>query len=205
MSPFIVIDGADGGGKTTQMDMLADYLGCHQIPFHRTAEPSKGELGVILRKYLKDSTVPHELDALLFAADRIHHYYYEVKPALDAHQVVISDRYKDSSIAYQTAQGLPRSWITDLNSKAPPADLTILLDIDPTIAMERIAHGRTIPTEKFETVEFQTTVRSVFLDIAKQDPRYVVLDATCDPKTLHAQILRILKTHFGDVFKYGIY
>ena len=194
--PFIVIDGIDGSGKTTQIQMLKNYMEEHQIRCHFTAEPSKGELGLILRTYLKDASIPHELDALMFAADRIHHYYYEVKPHLDEGEIVISDRYKDSSIAYQTSQGLDREWITHLNSRAPPADLTIILDIDPKLALARIAQGRSDAPEKFERLDMQISIRDIFLEIATDQYNYIVLNANVDAEQLHERIVSILHERF---------
>ena len=101
---FIAIDGIDGCGSTTQTRLLGEHLKSRELKVHLTKEPSELEIGTLIRKFLKMQDIPSATDALLFAADRIQHYYNEILPKLREGFIVISDRYLESSIAYQTAQ-----------------------------------------------------------------------------------------------------
>ena len=104
---FIVIEGLDGSGKTTQATLLAKKLS-QNYRVLLTAEPSRGKIGTFIREgcLYEDKRLPTEAEALLFAADRIEHMYSEVKPALDEGKLVICDRYIYSSLAYQGSAGL---------------------------------------------------------------------------------------------------
>ena len=133
---FLVLDGIDGSGTTTHSKMLVSYLEMLGLKVHLTHEPSKNEIGHLLRQYLKNNDIPPSTDALLFAADRDLHYKKEIKPKLDQGYIVISDRYIESSIIYQSVQtdDISIEWIKQINKFAGSPDLTIILDIDPKIS-----------------------------------------------------------------------
>ena len=114
MAPFIVIEGIDGCGKGTQAKLLFDHLKDLGKEVLLTAEPTKGPLGKMIREHLSDPFLDDESLALLFAADRIEHLEKEVRPALEAGKIVISDRYVYSSVAYQ-GQRIDLDWVGDIN------------------------------------------------------------------------------------------
>jgi len=139
---------------------------------HVTQEPSKNEIGVLLRKFLKDNSIPPTTDALLFAADRDLHYHNEIKKKLDEGYIVISDRYLESSIIYQSLQSddISIDWVEELNKFVGRPDLTILLDIDPKVAMARKSGA----LEKFEETPFLDKVRDLYLKRAKKKGDFVI-------------------------------
>ncbi len=136
---FIVIEGLDGSGKTTQATLLAKRLSQnHNVLL--TAEPSRGKIGTFIREscLYEDKRLPTEAEALLFAADRIEHMYSEVKPALDEGKLVICDRYIYSSLAYQGSAGLSLEWIKTINARALQPDFSIFIDVAPERVIERL-------------------------------------------------------------------
>src|SRR4030042_2031697 len=126
---FIVIEGLDGSGKTTQIHLLAQKLS-KNYPVNLTAEPSRGKIGTFIRQccLYEDRRLPTEAEALLFAADRIEHLQNEIKPALDEGKIVVCDRYTYSSLAYQERAGLSLDWIQTLNKYALKPDLALFID-----------------------------------------------------------------------------
>lgn len=162
---FIAIEGIDGSGTSTHSRLLANWLKRKQIPVYLTHEPTNGKIGLLIRDRLRDELVPAATDALLFAADRVDHTLQEIIPALEQRTVVISDRYVESSITYQTSTGLDLEWVAEINRYALTPDLTILLDIEPQIALQRKKKPQL--KEKFEHINFLTKVRKIFLERAK--------------------------------------
>jgi dTMP kinase len=157
---FIVIEGLDGSGKTTQAMLLAKNLEqTHKVLL--TAEPSHGKIGTFIRDCcLYESTrLPTEAEALIFAADRVEHMYSEVKPALDEGKLVICDRYIYSSLAYQGSAGLSLEWIKTINARALQPDFSIFIDVPPRQVIERLQRKKSV----METLEIQTKVREVYL------------------------------------------
>lgn len=170
---FIVLEGIDGSGTSTHSRILKSSLEDRGYNVHITQEPSGSDVGKVLRKYLKDPNVPPSTDALLFAADRTIHYYLEIKKYLDQGYIVISDRYLESSIVYQSVQSeeLSIEWIENINKFAPHPDLTILLDIDPKIALQRKTDEE---LEKFENLDFLNSVRTLYKERAEKLGYYIV-------------------------------
>ena len=154
---FIAVEGVDGSGKSTQIKLLSEKLAELGYVIHTTTEPSSGKLGPILRDYLSNPNSQHAVDALLFAADRIEHYYEEILPKLQSGAIVICDRYKLSSIIYQGLNGLSEEWIEMINSKVPDPDLTIYLDVSADIAVNRFTNNRN-KLEKFENYDNLNTL-----------------------------------------------
>ncbi len=167
---FIVLEGIDGCGKTTHAKLLAQWLTEKGHSVLHTKEPSRGPIGLLLRDYLKKDSLPL-IDALLFTADRAEHLEKEVKPALEEGKIVVCERYVYSTIAYQVAQGLDKTWLTELNAFAIKPDLTILLDLASEVSVKR-----TSTKEKFETLEFLTKVRKNYLALANEE-KFSVIDA----------------------------
>lgn len=135
---FIVMEGLDGSGKSTQTQLLFKYLKqkCKEVIF--TFEPTDGPVGKLLKEnYLRQKNMPL-VDAFLFSADRDEHVKEVILPALDQGKIVICDRYKYSTLAYQQTQGLNLSWLIELNKHFPKPDLMIFVDVLPETCMERM-------------------------------------------------------------------
>jgi dTMP kinase len=157
---FICIEGLDGCGKTTQAKLLAKKLGKSRNTLY-TAEPSRGKIGTYIRNrcLYGEKRLSTVVEALLFAADRIEHVENVVLPALREGQLVISDRYVYSSLAYQGAAGLSLEWIEKVNKHALKPDLAVFIDVDPKTVMHRLKRKRSI----MENMETQQRVRGVYL------------------------------------------
>jgi dTMP kinase len=195
---FIVFEGIDGSGKTTQSKLLFDFLLKKRKKVIWTKEPTNGNIGSLLtNKYLKDTDLPF-VDALLFAADREEHLKTEVIPALNQGKIVISDRYYHSTLAYQQAQGLELKWLLQLNKNFIKPDLTIIIDVEPEIAMVRIKLDKKRKIEerkKFEKLEFLKKVRKNFLDLPKilKDEKIVVIDGNEEKEKVFKNVLKEIK------------
>ena len=171
---FIVLDGIDGSGTSTHSKLLAGFLSLKGLNVYITQEPSNSDIGKLLRVYLKDDRIPSSTDALLFAADRVVHFENEIKEKLEEGYIVISDRYIESSIAYQSSQSekITIDWVKDLNKFAGKPDLTIILDIDPKLSLARKQHK---VLDKFEDTSLLEKVRQVYLNRAKNEG-YIVIN-----------------------------
>lgn len=187
-----MLEGGDGVGKSTQRALLGQWLEERGYEVVLTREPGGTELGDLVRSaLLHGGHVDARTEALLFATDRAHHVHTVVRPALERGAMVVSDRYLDSSAAYQgAARELGMDEVRDLSLWATNhllPDLTIVLDLDPEVAVAR-REGAPDRLER-ESLDFHRRVRAGFLLLAAADPaRYLVLDATRDPRELHAAI-----------------
>ena len=197
---FVVFEGGEGAGKSTQVTRLATSLRGRGQPVVVTREPGATEFGARLRGMLlassRGASAPSpRAEALLYAADRAHHVATVVRPALTNGSVVLCDRYIDSSLAYQGAgRTLPTDEIAWLSSWATgrlKPDLVVLLDVPPDTGLARAAARGTPPDRlEQETPAFHERVRYAFLDLAAADPkRYLVLDATRPPDEIAAMVL----------------
>ena len=191
---FIVIEGLDGSGKTTQAALLVKKLSQKHIVL-LTAEPSRGKIGTFIRQgcLYEDKRLPTEAEALLFAADRIEHMQKEVKPALDEGKLVICDRYVYSSLAYQGSAGLSLDWIKTINARALQPDFSVFIDVAPERVLERLQRKKSV----METIETQRKVREIYLKFVEKGelirvngdkPKEAVADELC------AVVLSLLKT-----------
>ncbi len=182
---FITLEGGDGSGKTTQAELLREWLSGEGRTVLRTREPGGTEVGVEIREIVLHhrGDISPRAEALLYAADRAHHVATVVRPALERGEVVIQDRYIDSSVAYQgvgrvldpeAVRGLSE-WATE--GLAP--DLTILLDLDADAARGRLDEARTrYDRLESEASEFHDRVRAAYLALAEAEPgRFLVVDA----------------------------
>jgi len=162
---FIVIEGLDGSGKTTQATLLAKKLS-QSYNVMLTAEPSQGKIGTFIREgcLYEDKRLPTEAEALLFAADRIDHIEKEIKHALEEGKLVICDRYVYSSIAYQGSAGLSLDWIKTINARALQPDFSVLIDVTPEHVLERLQRKKSV----METLETQQKVRDVYLKFVEK-------------------------------------
>ncbi|MDI9579028.1 MAG: dTMP kinase [Thermoproteota archaeon] len=157
---FIVIEGLDGSGKTTQARLLAKKLS-KKYNIFLTTEPSRGKIGSYIREYYlyEKQRLPTDVEALLFAADRLEHVKKELVPALDEGKLVICDRYLHSSLAYQGSSGLSIDWIRGINSKALQPDIGVFIDLAPEVVLKRLNRKRSV----METLETQQKVREIYL------------------------------------------
>lgn len=199
---FITLEGGDGSGKTTQAELLREWLTSEGRTVVRTREPGGTDVGVEIREIVLHhrGDIAPRAEALLYAADRAHHVATVVRPALERGDVVIQDRYIDSSVAYQGAgrvldaeavRGLSE-WATD--GLVP--DLTILLDLDAGAARGRLDEARTrFDRLEAEAAEFHDRVRSAYLALAASEPdRFLVVDAA-QPVDQIAQVVRARVAH----------
>ncbi|HEY0535745.1 MAG TPA: dTMP kinase [Actinoplanes sp.] len=186
---FVVFEGGEGAGKSTQVSRLASTLRAEGRDVVVTREPGATEVGSRIRGLLldKESAPAPRAEALLYAADRAHHVATVVRPALARGAVVISDRYVDSSLAYQGAgRTLPVqeiSWLSGWATGGLKPDLVVLLDVDPGVGLGRVdSRGQGTDRLESESRAFHERVRYAFLDLAAADPkRYLVLDAGRPP------------------------
>lgn len=193
---FVSLEGGDGAGKSTQQAMLGQWLAGHGHEAVLTREPGGTTLGQVLRDaVLHGEDLDPRTEALLYATDRAHHVHRVVRPALERGAVVVTDRYLDSSVAYQgAARALGTSEIRDLSLWATGGllpELTVLLDLDPAVGAARRA-GAPDRIER-EPSDFHLRVREHFLALAAAEPgRYLVLDAAAAPERIHAAIVERL-------------
>ncbi|WP_335936766.1 dTMP kinase [Streptomyces sp. PTD5-9] len=187
---FLALEGGDGAGKSTQVEALAEWIRAKGHEVVVTREPGATPVGKRLRSILLDVSsagLSNRAEALLYAADRAEHVDSLVRPALERGAIVISDRYIDSSVAYQGAgRDLSPTEIARISRWATSGlvpHLTVLLDVDPETARERFTEA---PDRlESEPPEFHARVRSGFLTLAAADPtRYLVVDAGQDPETI---------------------
>jgi dTMP kinase len=183
---FVTLEGGDGSGKTTQAELLEQWLTRSGRTVVRTREPGGTDLGVEVREIVLHSRghVAPRAEALLYAADRAQHIATRVRPALERGEVVIQDRYLDSSVAYQGAgRVLDAGEIRSLSLWAAEGllpDLTVLLDLDEAAARERLDNARTrYDRLEAEESDFHARVRAAYRELAEAEPnRFLVLDAT---------------------------
>lgn len=155
--PFIVLEGIDGSGTTTQRAALQARLQQSGWRVHATAEPTEGPIGGLIRDALTGARdLAEDTLALLFAADRIQHVNTTIAPRLRDGELVLCDRYLLSSLAYQSVQ-LPLPWVLEINAQALRPDLTVLLDVGPEVAADRRRHRGSAP-ERFDALERQRAV-----------------------------------------------
>ncbi|GAB2834598.1 dTMP kinase [Microbacterium insulae] len=193
---FLTFEGGDGAGKTTQAALLEEWLTDAGHRVVRTREPGGTEVGRLIRDIVLHhrGEVAPRAEALLYAADRAHHVETVVRPALERGDVVIQDRYLDSSVAYQGAgRVLGTEEVRQLSLWATGGllpDLTVLLDLDPAVARRRLdADDKPFDRLEAERESFHVRVREEFLALAGAEPeRFLVLDAARPPAELTATV-----------------
>jgi dTMP kinase len=219
MTPhFIVLEGIDGSGTTTQSRLLAEHLRSHGLPVLETREPSGARMGQLARELLSSpEPVGGEELALLFAADRLDHLRREVEPALRAGMFVVCDRYLLSSMAYQSIE-CELAWVDSINRHAPWPDLTFLLELPVEVALARVASRRAQTNEaveRFDAQEVQRRLASSYntavsamevlrgIDAESVDPhllgQLVRIDASKPVKDVSAAIKEVLARRLGGV------
>jgi dTMP kinase len=198
---FIVLEGIDGAGKSTQAKLLKLWFEERGYEVVLTKEPTDTPFGKLIRRLvlaggregiIDGAKISHEAEALLFAADRAEHVDKLIKPSLESGKVVISDRYFYSSLAYQWARGLDLEWLIDLNRFAIRPDLVLLLDLPVKESMKRI-RTRSIKTEFDKIVELQKKVRENYLKLAERFPEIKIVNALEDVEGVHRQIVALVE------------
>jgi dTMP kinase len=197
---FITFEGIEASGKSTQADRLASALGARA---KLTREPGGTAMGKHVRSILLDqAAAPIPVaEALLFLADRAQHLHEVIRPALAAGRVVISDRYQDSSTAYQSVGRGVGALVPDVFARIGGLvpDLTVLLDLDVDIALARLRARGAANRLDTESAEFHRRVREAFLELANAEPkRFVVCDGAKDPSDVAETIVRNVRERFGD-------
>ncbi len=201
---FISFEGIEGVGKSTQITLLADYLGQNGVSVHKTFEPGATALGAALRNVILDpeTELHHPItETLLFTADRLEHLAQVVEPALAQGKWVLTDRYIDSTIAYQLGgrqlNSDQVSAILRLTSRVP--DLTILLDAEPEEGLKRAKARADLDRFEQEELAFHHRVRDQFLKSAEDHPdRFKVVQiAGLDIATVFDHIKGIVDPYLG--------
>lgn len=197
---FITFEGADGCGKTTQLELLKEYLTNKGVEVVVTREPGGKGLGEHVRNILLnyDGEVSDRCESFLFLADRAQNIDVIVTPAINQGKIVLCDRHTDSTVAYQGyGRGLDLDEINMLNNLATGGkkpDLTLVFDIDVETSMKRVGNEK----DRMESagIEFHNKVRNGYLEIAKQEPnRIKVLDATKSIEEIHKEVQKIIDTY----------
>ena len=188
---FITFEGGEGVGKSTLIDKVFAYLKAERFPVLQTRSPGGTPLGVALRHLLLDH--PHPLSSraelFLFLADRAQHVEEIIRPALEKEQIVLCDRFNDSTLAYQGARGFDTAWLQTLLSFACEGvkpQLTLYLDCDIEIGFQRVQRGK----DRIESEEraFHEKIRALFLKRVREEPsRFVRLDATRSPEEVFSE------------------
>jgi len=192
---FICIEGIDASGKTTQARRLVRNLRRKGFDAVYTIEPSSGNAGRLIRRYVLDRKrrVPIAVEALLFAADRVEHVETEIKPALEKGKIVVCDRYIYSTLAYQGAAGLDLEWIEQINKLALKPNLALLIDVPIDVVVKRLRRKRTV----METTQNLQKVREVYMKMV-QEQRLTLIDGDKPIREIEKNILdavlKLLKT-----------
>lgn len=202
---FVTFEGGDGSGKTTQVSLLADWLKASGHDVVVTREPGGTEVGVELRDIIlhRKGFLAPRAEALLYAADRAHHIYTVVRPALGRGAIVLQDRYLDSSVAYQGAgRVLAEDEVRSLSLWATEnllPDLTIVLDAPAVLLRQRIqSDARVYDRLEAEGDDFHERVRDAYRRFAEAEPaRLHILDATQSVEDLHLEVMGLVSARLG--------
>lgn len=190
---FVAFEGIDGAGSSTQLELLTKTLRKKGFRILATKEPTNNVVGGLIKGVLTDSVkLPPDSLQLLFSADRAHHLQREIIPVLAKGNVVLTDRYFFSTIAYG-ALDLDRNWLLDLNKNFLLPDFIFLLNVSTKVSIERIKNSR-FEVELFEKEEKLSKVAKNFLDLAKKFPKNTyVLDGELSQKEVADQVIEIVK------------
>ena len=187
---YIVLEGIDGAGKSTQISLLKDFLEQNGLEVETVVEPTDSEVGKLIRKLLTrhdaTSDAMQRTLGLLFAADRLL-IMEKLNKLEEEGKVIISDRSFHSSLVYQE----PREWIQELNKYAKIPDLVLLLDLDVEKSV-----ARTDGTDEFENVEFLTAVKENYLKIAEENGNFKIIDANNGPNKVSSDIKKAVAPLF---------
>lgn len=202
---LVVFEGGDGAGKTTQMEAFVAWLRARGLQVVTTREPGGTQIGARIRDILLDPAsdgMDARTEALLYAADRAQHVAEVIKPALDAGEIVVTDRFIDSSLAYQgIARGLGVEEVLGINewgTQGLVPDLVFLLRLDPATGLARSGHSETDRIER-AGIGFHRDVADAYLELATRFPsRFVALNAAIPPEELHHKIVAAFEERARD-------
>lgn len=197
---FITFEGVEGSGKSTQIDLLAEFLSEKGYEVVSTREPGGTAIGDKIRKIVLNpdfTEMDFKAEALLYAANRAQHVAEVIAPALAQGKIIISDRYTDSSLAYQSfGRGLDQKKVENISEWATGGlepDLTILLDIPADKGLKRTSRSLADRIEQ-ENIDFHDRVSKGFLKLAKKLPkRFKVIDATKDVDQIHQEVVKLVQ------------
>lgn len=198
---FITVEGTDGAGKSTQIELLVKYLQNNGFEVVVTREPGGTSISEKIREIILDvenSEMSDITEALLYAASRAQHINQKIKPAVESGKVVICDRFVDSSIAYQGyARGLDMSLIEDVNMYAVDGmipDATLFFDIKPEIGIARKKNVQSLDRIEKEALDFHYKVYNGYKELLEKYPQRIKrIDAEKDVEEVHAQVVEVLK------------
>lgn len=193
---YIVLEGIDGAGKTTQTELLNEWLIDKGYETKKIVEPTTSDIGKVIRKELLNPESTNDINqqrlTLLFAADRLT-LKEEILDAKGSDDIIlISDRSFYSSICYQNNSSLDKNWIYDVNLHTPRPDLTILLDLD-----EKEAITRCDKEEAFENIQFLEKTRKNYLDLLNVEENIIVVDAKDSLDDVQKSIRKIVEEELG--------
>ena len=194
---FITLEGIEGSGKSTNLATIKSILDQYKIDYVLTREPGGGPLGPHLRKLLldKDQSISPSVEMLLMMADRRDHVDNLINPNLDKGIWVISDRYLDSTIAYQGGgRQLDIDLITSLSAslKLPTPDFTLLFDLPVDVALERAKERSELDRFEREPQDFHSRIRESYLELASTNHRIKTIDSSKDFESVSLQVEKYL-------------
>jgi len=189
---LVSIEGIDGCGKSTHARLLARWLRARGYKVVVTDEPTNGPIGRIIKRILRgELKVPVAAEALLFAADRLHHLDKLILPAIQTGKIVITERYTYSSFAYQSARGLNLQWIAKINEKALKPDLAVLIDVPAEVGFRRIRGVRELDTFERD-LKLQRKVRVNYLKVSKKGGAKI-LNGNRPAKEVQAKLRKLVE------------
>jgi len=198
---FISFEGSDGSGKTTQLRLFKDYLDSNNYDSVFTREPGGTEISEEIRKIILDpnhTEMDDTTEAFLYAASRAQHVAQLIKPSMDAGKIVVSDRFMDSSIAYQGyGRGLGEAvrTINEIAVAGTQPDLTFFLNISPEKGMARAKKREDLDRLELEKMEFHQAVYKGYLELSNiYKDRFVMINADQSPEAVHQEII----SHFEE-------
>ncbi|MGC8570937.1 dTMP kinase [Caldivirga sp.] len=193
MCILVDVEGIDGVGKSTVIRLTADELRRRGYLVYVTSEPSDSPIGLFIRKNVLESNLEVEPTALalLFAADRVVHYNRVIRPKVQEGYIVITERYIESTVAYQGSQGVPIEWIMEINSTVAEPDLVIILNAPLSTVAGRLTSRGTL--EYFErNISFLKSVQETYLRRARER-NYPVIDASRLIKDVVNDVLTLIE------------
>lgn len=199
---FITFEGIDGAGKSTQMAVVAHALRDRELPVVITREPGGTAVGEALREVILHQPMGIGTETLLMFAARAEHLERVIRPALEAGTWVLCDRFTDATYAYQSGgRGLSAERIGELEQWVHPdlqPDLTLLIDVPPEVAAQRLARARSADRFEAEQVDFFARVRNAYLERARSEPqRFIVIDGTQPAEVIGARLGELMQRWNG--------
>ncbi len=203
---FVTFEGTEGSGKTTLLKEIFEYFKAHNITVYQTREPGGTVVSEAIRKVIMDYEMDPTTEALLYAASRNEHVKKVIKPRLQNNEIIICDRFYDSSLVYQgLGRGLGIDYVLKLNREyalnGVNPDLTFLLLLNPKDGLNRIkTNARNVNRFDNEKLEFHEYIYKGYVELAKRFPnRYVVIDASESKEKVQAKVLEILLKRIKNV------